>query len=76
MKTTEYTNEVLNYLEYLNYPDYVDHLEPEGVALTMSKVIGEFYQANYSHRTCALVIFSLTWNKIKSGVGIINQQVN
>ena len=73
MKTTEYTNEVLNYLEYLNYPYYVDHFEPNDIALTVSRVIGEFYQANYSHRTCALVIFSLTWNKIKTGVGIIGQ---
>ena len=66
----EYQDEVFDFLEYIGYPEYVEDFEPADVAQSLFNCARIFYTWDISPRLAALIIFGMTWEKIKSGANI------
>lgn len=57
---SQYTDEVLNYLEYLGYPEMVEYFDPECIARSLFPCIVMHHALDISVRICAIIIWSLT----------------
>lgn len=58
---TEYTEQVLEYLEYIGYPEYVLEFSTQDVGRAIGGTCKTFFELDISVRLCALSIFGLTW---------------
>lgn len=67
----EFNEQVLDYLEYIGYPEMIIDYEPEAVALAMHNTSFKLFMIGTSYRMTALVIFALTFEKIKFNINII-----
>lgn len=67
-----FVEQVYDALEYIGWPDYVLEYEPLGVALSTAGAINALWRMDVTPRMAALIIFGLTWEKLKTGDGVVS----
>lgn len=68
---SDYFDNVFEFAEYIGLDVLVEDFEADGVANSISKSIAICYTHNISYRQAALLIYALTWDKIKNNKNII-----